>query len=206
MHDSDSKEVEFIHTELANQVQAGHVVVFPLETITPLQNLWLSPVEVNLQVGRRPRLIFDFTWSGLNNIAESLSPMEAMRFGGALLHILKQVLTADLRLGPVYLSKVELAYDYMRLWVSMEDFPSAALLIPKKSPSNTQLVGFHISLPMGYINSAPCFCVATGTVADLANEAISQRKQAGEHPLKLTSEIRAADDASASKTKADAIK
>ena len=59
----------------------------------------------------------------------------------------------------------------------MEDVPSFAFLIPKKTPSDTQLVGFHLSLPMGYVDSAPYFCMATETVANLANEAISQREQ-----------------------------
>ena len=98
-----------------------------------------------------------------------------MCFGGALLHILKQVLTADPHLGPVYLSKVELADDYMSFGVSVEDVLSVAFLAPKNTPSNTQLVVFHISLPMGYINSSPYFCMATETVVDLANEAIYQR-------------------------------
>ena len=92
----------------------------------------------------------------------------------------------------------------MRLWVRIEDFPSVAFLISKKTPSNTQLVGFHHSLPMGYIDSDPYFCVAKETVADLANAAISQREQAGEQPLDLAAESRAADDAVAPKTQADA--
>ena len=83
--------------------------------------------------------------------------MDAMRFGGALLHILKQVLTSESRLGTVYLIKVDLADAYMRLWVRMEDIPSAAFLIPKKNPSNTHLVGFHISVPMWNIDSDPYF-------------------------------------------------
>ena len=45
--------------------------------------------------------------------------MEAMHFGGAILRILKQVLSADLCLGPFYLSKLDLADAYMRLWMSM---------------------------------------------------------------------------------------
>ena len=98
-----------------------------------------------------------------------------MGFGGELLYILMKVLTTDSCPGTVYLSKVDLADAYMRLWVRMEDVPSSAFLIPKKTPSNTQLVGFHISVPMGYIDSAPYFCMAMDTVADLANEAISQR-------------------------------
>ena len=63
--------------------------------------------------------------------------MEEMRFGGALLRILKQALTAHPRLGPVYLSKVNLEDTYMRLWVRMEDFPSVAFLVPKKTPRDT---------------------------------------------------------------------
>ena len=53
-----------------------------------------------------------------------------MRFGGALQRILNQVLTTNLRLGPVYLSRVNLADAYMRLWVRMEDVPTVAFLIP----------------------------------------------------------------------------
>ena len=68
-HTSANKEAEFIHTELAKQVQAGHVAVFPSEAVTTLHNLWLLSVAVIPQFGRRPRLIFDFTWSGLNFIA-----------------------------------------------------------------------------------------------------------------------------------------
>ena len=40
------KEVEFIHTELAKKVQAGHVAVFPLEAVNAIQKLWLSPVAL----------------------------------------------------------------------------------------------------------------------------------------------------------------
>ena len=83
--------------------------------------------------------------------------MEAIRFRGALLQILKKVLTADLRLGTVYLSKVDLADAYMSLWVRIEDFPSVTFLILKKTPRDTQLVGFHLSLSMGYIDSDPYF-------------------------------------------------
>ena len=50
--------------------------------------------------------------------------MEVMLFGCVLQSILKQVLTADLHLSPVYLSRVDLTEAYMRLWVRMEDVPS----------------------------------------------------------------------------------
>ena len=61
----------------------------------------------------------------------------------------------------------------MRLWVRMEDIMFVAFCIPKKTPSNPQLVGFHLSLPIGYVDSAPYFCMSTDAVADLANKAIA---------------------------------
>ena len=134
---SSNKEAEFINAELGKQVQAGHVNVFPLESLNYLHNLWLSPVAVIPQVGRRLRLIFDFTWSGLNDVSKRLSPIEAMRFGGAFQRILKQVLTADLHIGPVYLSKIDLTDAYMRLCLRMEDVSSVTFLIPKKKTSKT---------------------------------------------------------------------
>ena len=81
--------------------------------------------------------------------------MEEMRFGGALQHILKKVLTADPRLGQVYLSKVDLADAYMRLWASMGDVPYIYFLIPNNNTRDTHLVGFHLSLPMVYVENAP---------------------------------------------------
>ena len=54
---SANNEVEFINTDMDEQVQAGHVTVFPLEAVNYLHNLWLSPVAVIPQVGRGPRLI-----------------------------------------------------------------------------------------------------------------------------------------------------
>ena len=80
MDASANKEEECINTELFEQVQAGHVTVFPLEAVSALHNLWLSPVAVTYQVGRRLHLIFNFTWSGLNDVSQVLSPIELMRF------------------------------------------------------------------------------------------------------------------------------
>ena len=49
----------------------------------------------------------------------------------------------------------------MRLWVLMEDVSSVAFLFPKKNPTDPQLVIFHLSLPMGYIDSSVYFCATT---------------------------------------------
>ena len=46
--------------------------------------------------------------------------------------------------------------------------------------------------------------MATDTVADLANKAIYQMYQAGQHPLELSAEARAANDSGAPEDQADA--
>ena len=61
--------------DLDEKVQAGHMALSPFEAVISLQNLWLLPVVVILELGRRPRLIFDFKLSGLNITVELLSPM-----------------------------------------------------------------------------------------------------------------------------------
>ena len=61
----------------------------------------------------------------------------------------------------------------MRLWVKMEDVPSVAFLVPNKNPSDTYLVRFQLSLPMGYVTNAPYFCMAMEMVDNLANKDIS---------------------------------
>ena len=98
---SINKEAEFINAKLSEQVQAGHLDVFPLEAVNTLHNLWLSLVAVIPQVVRRPRPIFYFTWSRINDISKRLAPIEYMRFGVALQRILKQVLAANPRLRPI---------------------------------------------------------------------------------------------------------
>ena len=75
----------------------------------------------------------------------------------------------------------------------MEDVPFVAFFIPKENPSNTQLAVFHLSLPMGYVDNAPYFCMAMETVANLANKAISHREQARDHLLEIAVKARLED-------------
>ena len=73
----------------------------------------------------------------------------------------------------------------------MEEITSFAFLIPKKTPSDLKLVGFHFYLPMGYVYSAPYFCMATKMVTDLANKSIYQSNDSGKHPLEEAANTRA---------------
>ena len=49
----------------------------------------------------------------------------------------------------------------MRLWFGLEDTPSVAFLVMRKKPTDEQVVGFHLALLMGYVDSAPFFCMST---------------------------------------------
>ena len=83
--------------------------------------------------------------------------MEVMPFGCALHQILQQVLVADTRLVLVYISKVDLPDLYMRLLARIEELLSVTFLIPKKTPSDQQMVRFHLSHTMWYVASNPYF-------------------------------------------------
>ena len=126
---------------------------------------------------------FEFTWSGLNKATKRLDPIEEVCFGGTLNCILYQVLTSDPCLGPFYISKVNMDDMFMRLWVMMEEVPFIAFLITKRKTSETQLVGFHLSLPMVYINSAHYFYMDTKTLADLSNAVMDQNGGVQRNPL-----------------------
>ena len=74
-----------------------------------------------------------------------------MRFVKSLYRVIDCIMAAPPKLGPTFLNKVDLADAYMRIWVSLEDILSVSLLVPKATPEEDQLVGFHLSIPMGYV-------------------------------------------------------
>ena len=91
----------------------------------------------------------------------------------------------------------------MTLWARMEDVLFVTFLIPKKNPSKPQMVGFHLFLPMGYVDSAPYFSMLIETVAELTNKSITQQDVASAHPLEQASKARAADNVGAPEDQAD---
>ena len=74
-----------------------------------------------------------------------------MQFGKALYRFIDCILNAPPKLGPKFFNKIDLAHAYMRIWVRLEDIPSVAFLVPKATPDEEQIVGFHLSIPMRYV-------------------------------------------------------
>ena len=182
-HSSATEESTFVRTELAEQARAGHIDHFPLRAVRHLTRLWLSPLAAIPQRGRKPRLICDFLWSGLNEVVTQVAHKEAMRSGKALYRVINCILATPPKLGPTFLNKVDLTDAYMRIWVRLEDIPSVAFLMPKSTPEEDQLVGFHLSIPMGYVESATLFCSTTKTIKDCTLDTLSTRHTPPPHHL-----------------------
>ena len=72
-HYSATKETTFVQTEIQEQAQAGHIALSPLRAVRHLTRLWLSPLAAIPQQGRKPRLIYDFSWSGLNKAVNQVA-------------------------------------------------------------------------------------------------------------------------------------
>ena len=99
-------------------------------------------------------VIYDFTWSVLNSTTVYLSPQEAIHVCNTLHRTLTCIIKSYTSLGLVYLSMVDLSDAYTLIWLRMEYMPSVAFLVPNKTPTDPQLVGFHLYLLMRYIDSA----------------------------------------------------
>ena len=161
--------------------------LLPADLVTGLQHLRLSPLGVVPQHDRRPRTIVDYTFHGVNDDTVPLAPLDAMQFGRALHRILSQILRADPRFGSVYLSKVDIADGFYRIWLLPRDIPKLGVTFPTL-PGEPQLIAFPLTLPMGWVASAPYFCAATKTIADLANQAYQDASQAPPHRLEAVAE------------------
>jgi hypothetical protein len=160
---------DFLAEEFADFVDRCQWIVLPWSRAKKLKNLRISPPGVVPQRERRPRLIADLTFWMLNAMTVNLSPKEAMQFGRALDRMIHSIVLANPAYGPVKQMKVDLADGFYRVWLQMRDIPKLALVLPPLAGSTEPLIALPLGLPMGWIESPPWFCVATETVADIAN-------------------------------------
>ena len=87
-----------------------------------------------------------------------------MRFVRGLHRLLDCILSENPKMVPTYLLKFDMSEMCMHIWAWTEDVPSVALLIPEAVVEEEQLVGFHLSIPMGYMDSTTLFFKTTQTV------------------------------------------
>ena len=75
----------------------------------------MSPLADILQRGRKHHLIYDFSWSGLNEEVTQVAHKESMRFGKSLHRLIDCILAAPPKLCPAFLKKLDLTDAYMRI-------------------------------------------------------------------------------------------
>jgi hypothetical protein len=180
-HKSCLSHLDFIRTEMLDFVKKGYWVVLPYRLVKDLTHLRLSPLGVVPQRERRPRLIVDYTFNGVNEDTLRMMPSEAMQFGRALERVLYSIHHASPHFGPVYISKTDLADGFYRVPLTSSGIPNLGVILPR-FPNEEQLIAFPLVLPMGWVESPPAFCVATETVADLAND-LPASLSLPKHPL-----------------------
>jgi hypothetical protein len=180
-HQSCKDHLEFIRTEMLDFVEKGYWMVLPYSLVRDHPQLRLSPLGVVPQRERRPRLIVDYTFNGVNDDTVKMMPPEAMQFGRTLERVLYAVHHANPHHGPVYVAKTDMADGFYRVPLSTSGIPKLGVILPR-FPNEEQLVAFPLVLPMGWVESPPAFCATTETVADLANN-LHTRSHLSKHPL-----------------------
>jgi hypothetical protein len=169
-HKSARDHIPFVCDEMRDYIAQGYWTVLPYDAVRHIPNLRISPLGVVPQRDRRPRLIVDYSFSGINDETARLSPSEAMQFGHAFSRLLTNLVHCNPRLGPARLAKIDIADGFYRIPLRAADVPKLGVALP--ATQGPLLVAFPLSLPMGWVESPPYFTAATETACDLANHAI----------------------------------
>jgi hypothetical protein len=177
----------FLCEEFVDLIQKRQWVLLTADLVLHEPNLRLSTLGVVTQHDRRPRTICDNSFFLVNLDTTPLAPVESMQFGRYLWRILTNIHKADHQLGPVFLSKVDIADGFYRIQVNANDVQKLGVVVPTE-PGQPQLIGSPLFLPMVWMQSPPLFTDDTETVADLTNQALLDSAPAGPHRLDVVSE------------------
>ena len=186
-HPSAHAFTTFLREEMADMREKGMFLVLPYELVRDIPQLRISPIGVVPQRERRPRMINDYTFSGVNPSTIKLAPAEAMQWGRTLNRLLWMIYHADRRQGPVYLSKTDLSDGFYQFHLTPTGSLSLATPFPNL-PHEPKLVSIPTRLPMGWTDSPPWFSSGTETIADLVNESLESTScMPDPHPLEYHS-------------------
>jgi hypothetical protein len=106
-----------------------------------------------------------------------------MQFGRALTRIPTKIVWADPCHGPVQLIKVDVANRFYCIHLALQHMLSLGVAFPPR-PDGAPLIALPLVLPMGWVKSRPFFCIATKTIADLANANLQQGAPVKKHRLR----------------------
>jgi hypothetical protein len=129
-------------------IKKGQWILLPANLVLSNRNMCLIPLGVVPQCERRPRTICDYSFCLVNDDTIKLCPVEYMQSGRALLRIPQKIARSDLRLGLVFLSKIDISDGFYCIAIRSEDVPKFAVMFPT-APGEEQLIGLPLVLTMG---------------------------------------------------------
>ena len=188
-HKSALEYSEFLAAEFLDFCRKGYWMLLPYELVKDRPELRLSPIGVVPQRERRPRVIVDYSYYGVNDETLKLAPQESMQFGKALSRMLQGITEADRRYGDCYIYKVDVADGFYRVWLCTSSVAKLGVVLPKME-GLPNLVAFPLVLPMGWTESPPYFSVTTETVCDLTNNDLRRNLRYPAHALEPVSATR----------------
>ena len=116
-HKSALEYSEFLATEFLDFCRKGYWMILPYELIKDRPELRLSPIGVVPQRERRPRVIVDYSYYGVNDEALKLAPQESMQFGRTMNRMLQGIMESDPMYGDCYIYKVDVSDGFYRVWL-----------------------------------------------------------------------------------------
>jgi hypothetical protein len=157
-------------------------MLLPHEAVKDMVNVRWSPLGVVPQRERRPRVIVDYSFYGVNKDTLKLGPEEAIQFGKAVERLLKAGVRANPKFEPLLQYKLDISDGFYRIALSTLGSQRLGVLL-LNFPGLPPLVAFPLVLPIGWTDSPPFFCVFTESICDLANQEIRKNVRYPEHPL-----------------------
>ena len=181
-HKSAYEHLEFLREEFLDFVRKGFWMLLPYSEVRNLEGLRLSPIGVVPQDGRRPRVIVDYSYWGVNDDTLQLSDANSMQFGRTIARLQQQVAWSNPRFGPTRAYKVDIGDGFYRVQLCTSGVLKLGVLLPPLL-GEEPLVAFPLVLPMGWKESPPLFCHFTETACDLTNRDFEMRRRYPKHPL-----------------------
>ena len=181
-HKSARDYAEFLAAEFLDFCRKGYWTLLPYELVKDIPELRISPIGVVPQRERRPRVIVDYSYYGVNRDTVKLAPQESMQFGKALNRMIQGLAAANPIYGDCYVYKVDVSDGFYRVWLCTSSIAKLGVALPKM-PGLPDLVAFPLVLPMGWTESPPYFSVLTETVCDLTNRDLERNIRYPAHPL-----------------------
>ena len=105
-------------------------MLLPYEEVKDLPGLRLSPLGVVPQRERRPRIIVDYSFYGINGDTVPLAPIEAMQFGKANERLWSKILHAHPRFGPVHMYKLDISDGFYRVRLTTSGVLKLGVCLP----------------------------------------------------------------------------